>query len=103
MIIHSAGDPQQQFNIHPSTGVVKVLKQLDFETRASYELTLIATDGGKQPKSSSTTLTVNLLDISDSAPTCVETTLSQSVRETLLSGDEVILFQLFFHTSVKCN
>ena len=88
--MHLAGDPQQQFNIHPSTGVVKVLKQLDFETRTSYELTIIATDGGEQPRSSSTTLTVNVLDVSDSEPTCVETTLSISAPEILLSGDQVM-------------
>ena len=88
--MHLAGDPQQQFNINPSTGDVKVSKQLDFETRTSYELTIIALDGGEQPRSSSTTLTVNLLDVSDSEPTCVETTLSISVQETRLSGDQVM-------------
>ena len=83
------GDPDSQFSIHPSTGKVKVAKALDYERKTQYELIIEAKDEGGPPKSSSTTLTINLLDESDSEPTCMDTFISVTVLETYLTGDQV--------------
>ena len=68
---------------------MKVAKSLDFEVKSDYVLTIMASDGGDLPKATTTTLTINLLDLSDSEPTCVETSISVSVPETHVSGEQV--------------
>lgn len=58
-----------QFSINPATGQIITSSLLDREARASYQLLVVASDGG-QPKalSSSATVSVVVADINDNPP-----------------------------------
>ncbi|XP_016096583.1 protocadherin Fat 4-like [Sinocyclocheilus grahami] len=63
----SGGDGQ--FSINPSTGLIITSSLLDREARASYQLLVVATDGGQPtPLSSSATVSVVVADINDNPP-----------------------------------
>ena len=87
--ISTGGDPDSHFSIHPTSGKVKVAKSLDYERKSQYVLTIEARDRGSPRKSSSTTLTINLLDESDSVPTCQNTLIDVTLLETYQAGDQV--------------
>ena len=87
--ISTGGDPDSHFSIHPASGKVKIAKSLDYEMKSQYVLTLGARDRGIPRKSSSTTLTINLLDESDSVPTCQNTLIDVTLLETYQAGDQV--------------
>lgn len=57
-----------QFTINPSTGQIISSSLLDRETKDNYTLLIMATDGGSPSLSSSTSVTVNILDVNDNPP-----------------------------------
>ncbi|XP_062874781.1 protocadherin Fat 4 [Trichomycterus rosablanca] len=58
-----------QFSINPATGQIITSSLLDRETRASYELLVVASDGGHPtPLSSSATVSVVINDVNDNPP-----------------------------------
>jgi hypothetical protein len=63
----SGGDGQ--FSINPSTGQIISSSLLDRETRSTYQLLVVATDGGEpQGLSSSATVSVVVSDVNDNPP-----------------------------------
>lgn len=63
----SGGDGQ--FSINPATGLIITSSLLDREARASYQLLVVASDGGQPtPLSSSATVSVVVADINDNPP-----------------------------------
>ena len=84
------GDPLNQFSIHNETGVVTVVKPLNREVNATYNLTLNATDGGGRYTNSY--LLVNLIDENDNAPLFTEDVYNVSVVENSERG--IIVTQL---------
>uniref|UniRef100_A0A672QGH4 Protocadherin Fat 4 n=1 Tax=Sinocyclocheilus grahami TaxID=75366 RepID=A0A672QGH4_SINGR len=57
------------FSINPSTGLIITSSLLDREARASYQLLVVATDGGQPtPLSSSATVSVVVADVNDNPP-----------------------------------
>uniref|UniRef100_A0A3Q2TYG1 Protocadherin-16 n=1 Tax=Fundulus heteroclitus TaxID=8078 RepID=A0A3Q2TYG1_FUNHE len=62
---------QGAFAVDPFTGVVRTTRSLDRESRAQYTLKAVATDGSTQgPLSSVASLTIQVEDVNDNAPTC---------------------------------
>ncbi|XP_068136139.1 protocadherin Fat 4 [Hyperolius riggenbachi] len=57
-----------QFTINPSTGQIISSSLLDREMKDNYTLLITATDGGSPSLSSSTSVTVNILDVNDNPP-----------------------------------
>ncbi|CAH2300904.1 protocadherin Fat 4 [Pelobates cultripes] len=57
-----------QFTINPSTGQIISSSLLDREMKDNYTLFVVATDGGTPVLSSSTNVTVNILDVNDNPP-----------------------------------
>ncbi|XP_075056154.1 protocadherin Fat 4 [Mixophyes fleayi] len=57
-----------QFTINPSTGQIISSSLLDREIKDNYTLLIMATDGGSPTLSSSTSVTVNILDVNDNPP-----------------------------------
>lgn len=58
-----------QFSINPATGQIITSSLLDREDRASYQLLVVAADGGQpQGLSSSATVSVTVADINDNPP-----------------------------------
>lgn len=61
---------------------IKLLKQLDFETRPSYVLTLLAKDGANtNPLSAFATISINLIDIQDQPPVFINAPYSITLQE----------------------
>ena len=101
----SVGDGSGAFQIDSTQGVIRTLLPLDREKIAAYELTVVATDKGKPPKSSSVKVKVTLEDVRDSPPKFdkdpyvvlikenvnVRSTILQvkAVSQDLVSGDKV--------------
>ncbi|WP_283435632.1 tandem-95 repeat protein [Neorhodopirellula lusitana] len=65
----TGGNPGTDFGINSSTGEISVLNELDFETQATYDLTVTVTDNSSPtPASTTATVTINVNDVND-APT----------------------------------
>ncbi|XP_029020737.1 protocadherin Fat 4 isoform X2 [Betta splendens] len=69
VVSYSLSGGRGQFSINPATGQIITSSLLDREDRASYQLLVVATDGG-QPDglSSSATVSVTVADINDNPP-----------------------------------
>uniref|UniRef100_A0A673U7R4 Cadherin EGF LAG seven-pass G-type receptor 1 n=1 Tax=Suricata suricatta TaxID=37032 RepID=A0A673U7R4_SURSU len=61
-------DPVPQFRIHPDSGTVYTMTELDYEDQAAYTLAITARDNGIPQKSDSTSLEILILDANDNAP-----------------------------------
>ncbi|XP_016110127.1 protocadherin Fat 4 [Sinocyclocheilus grahami] len=69
VISYSLSGGDGQFSINPSTGLIITSSLLDREARASYQLLVVATDGGQPtPLSSSATVSVVVADVNDNPP-----------------------------------
>ncbi|XP_038054562.1 cadherin EGF LAG seven-pass G-type receptor 2-like [Patiria miniata] len=61
-------DGWEDFAVHPVTGVVFVVGELDRETKGAYMIELTATDQGMPPRSAVAQLQVTVLDVNDNRP-----------------------------------
>ena len=68
VVMYSITDGSDHFTINSNTGVVMVLADLDRETRGEHNITVIATDAGAPPLSSTTTVNVIIADVNDNSP-----------------------------------
>ncbi|KAG7314164.1 hypothetical protein KOW79_022660 [Hemibagrus wyckioides] len=66
------------FIIDKYTGIIRVHKILDYETRRSFELVVIAQDHGSPSKSSSVFVEIRILDVNDNSPNISIVFLSES-------------------------
>lgn len=64
----SAGNQGNEFKINPVTGVISIIRPLDFDTIQEYRLNISARDLGFKSKETTATLTILLTDINDNAP-----------------------------------
>ncbi|XP_039549970.1 protocadherin-23 [Pimephales promelas] len=68
------------FYVNGSTGVVRLTKPLDRETRSQHVFRAVATDGCSQgPRSSIATVTIHVEDINDNPPACVKEPMQVSI------------------------
>ena len=63
-----SGNRGEPFEINNQTGEVTRVKALDFEDISSYQITIVAFDGGNPPLSSVATLRVAVINIDESPP-----------------------------------
>ncbi|ROL53145.1 Protocadherin-16 [Anabarilius grahami] len=61
-------DPNEFFIIDSSSGIISVNKLLDYENQSFFELIVTAWDSGIQPESSSTFVSIKVLDVNDNHP-----------------------------------
>lgn len=61
-------DREEMFRIDPETGMVYVNKALDYETKMQHELVIFAKDFGAQQQTSSTFMSVSVIDVNDNQP-----------------------------------
>ncbi|KAI5642703.1 cadherin domain-containing protein [Phthorimaea operculella] len=64
----SSGNTGAEFQIHPISGAISILRALDFDTIQEYRLNITAKDLGFKSKETTATLTIILTDINDNAP-----------------------------------
>ncbi|KAM6182284.1 cadherin-23-like [Erethizon dorsatum] len=75
------GRPRMDFLINSSSGVVLTTTELDRERIAEYQLRVVASDAGTPTKSSTSTLTIRVLDVNDETPTFFPAVYNVSVSE----------------------
>ena len=88
-----SGKGSDKFRVNSTTGVVTVGTGavLDREADASFNLRLLAFDRGDPPRSSSTTLSVSLVDVNDEGPVFADARKEVSVYENASVSQEVQL------------
>ena len=69
---------------------MKTLKVLDREEKAQYRLSVVATDRGTVPLSSTAELTINVLDVDDNCPVFHPKVYSVTIEENLARDTIVV-------------
>lgn len=88
--VHSAGDPQGDFQLHAGTGALSTSRGLDRETKADYTLEVVATDRGSPALSTTATVEVKVLDVNDNSPVFGRSSYSVEVSEDAAEGTPVL-------------
>uniref|UniRef100_S4RP29 Cadherin-related 23 n=1 Tax=Petromyzon marinus TaxID=7757 RepID=S4RP29_PETMA len=86
----TAALPRPDFQLDAATGLITTLVQLDREAVAAYQLRLVATDRGTPALSSTTTLSLVVLDVNDNAPTFHPARSAVSLMESVARDSVVI-------------
>lgn len=74
------------------TAIVTLMKPLDFETRPSFILTLLAKDGARaNPLTALATISVNIVDVQDQPPVFSSAPYSATVRENTPADTSVLV------------
>ena len=71
-----------------------VIQPLDYEAAREYVLTVVATDGGTPPLSSTAVVRFNVTDANDNAPIFTQSSYQASVREDAQPQHNVIQVRL---------
>ncbi|KAJ8298119.1 hypothetical protein KUTeg_024650 [Tegillarca granosa] len=79
------GDENFDFSMDQSSGVLRVQKKLDYERKKLYKLQIQAEDGGMIARSSTATVTINILDINDYQPLFIDSPYYAHVLENMAS------------------
>lgn len=77
----AGGNTAGKFVLDKSTGVVKVVSKLDYETMASYTLTVEAIDKEPTFKTGTATVSVTITDVNDNAPVCTRSLYTGTISE----------------------
>ncbi|XP_065110593.1 protocadherin Fat 1a isoform X2 [Paramisgurnus dabryanus] len=83
------GDPLNQFSINFNTGVIQVVKPLDFEKHPAYKLSVRATDSLTGAKAE-VFVDIVLEDVNDNPPVFYTKLYNASVSEALVIGTSVL-------------
>ena len=89
------GNTGSAFAVDPESGHLYLQKSLDREKQDSYKLILRAQDLGDPPKSNTTQVVINVLDVNDNEPRFPTTNYYQSVAENVPKGYSVLQVTAF--------
>lgn len=64
---------------------ISLIKQLDFETRSAYIMTLKASDGASSPLTAFASVAIDVLDVQDQPPVFLNSPYSATVAENTAS------------------
>ncbi|KAK2824047.1 hypothetical protein Q5P01_021222 [Channa striata] len=84
------GMPRLDFYLNTTTGVLTSTAVLDREQIAQYQLRIIAYDAGRFPRTSTSTLTVSVLDVNDETPTFNPRVYNVSLMENIPRDRSVV-------------
>jgi len=70
-----SGNEGNQFSLNKDTGVLRSNVVFDREEQAGYSLVITAEDNGSPPLTGTSYVTINIIDIDDSAPTNAQTSI----------------------------
>ncbi|XP_039670005.1 protocadherin gamma-C5-like isoform X2 [Perca fluviatilis] len=88
---HTPDNVLSVFDIDSSTGEIRLIGKLDFETNANYEIDICARDKGTPRMEGHCTLHIEVLDVNDNAPSIFLTSQPNFVPEDAPSGTVVAL------------
>ncbi|XP_069617933.1 protocadherin gamma-B4-like [Ranitomeya imitator] len=89
---HISDNARQLFTIDSLNGDIKVIGNLDYETLDSYEITVVAKDGGGYVTHCK--VTIQVIDVNDNAPEITITSLSASIPEDSPPGTVLSLLNV---------
>lgn len=87
---YSLGNDSVPFTLGNVDGLLRVSGPLDREQRSNYTLEVTAKDRGEPPRSSSTVITVTVLDENDNSPVFDSRQYSATVAENASIGASVL-------------
>ncbi|XP_051276283.1 LOW QUALITY PROTEIN: protocadherin Fat 4 [Dicentrarchus labrax] len=79
-----------KFSIGTIDGDVRLVGELDREELSNYTLTVVATDKGEPPMSSTMDVTMMVLDVNDNTPSFSQNIYDIEIEENTLTGTDVI-------------
>lgn len=85
----TSGDRDSLFRLDPETGVLKTIGHLDYEKETEYNLNIAVYDLGRPQKSSTSYLTVVILDKNDNPPRFQQPMASLRINENTPNGTAV--------------
>lgn len=85
-ILQTEGTHSDWFSVDTVTGIVTTLTQLDYETDPTPSVTVVATDRGRPPLSSTAVVKVILQDINDNEPVFGSKFYNASLKENAAPG-----------------
>lgn len=98
----TAGDDNRDFSISEDSGIVRVAKNLNYERKSRYVLTIRAEDcandiGDEESRFDTTELTISITDINDSSPTFLDSPYLAHVMENVIppNGGYVITVKAY--------
>ncbi|XP_023258330.1 protocadherin-16-like [Seriola lalandi dorsalis] len=74
------------FSIDPVTGIITTAAALDFESEPAPSVTVVATDNGRPPLSSTAKVDIVLQDVNDNTPTFSSSSYKASIKENTPAG-----------------
>jgi hypothetical protein len=77
----AAGNRRDTFHMDPSTGVLYLHKQLDYEEFSAYHLNITASDGGNPRLTTTVPFSVRVLDANDNPPVFPSTAIVRQIQE----------------------
>ena len=89
------GNTGNAFAISPEDGQIYLQKSIDREKQDSYKLIIRAQDLGNPPKSNTTQVVINVLDVNDNDPRFPNTNYYQSVAENVPKGYSILQVTAF--------
>ncbi|XP_056266099.1 protocadherin Fat 1a isoform X2 [Pseudoliparis swirei] len=84
------GNQGSPFTIDPVRGELKVARQLDRERTSGYTLTVVASDNGVPPLSSSAAINIDISDVNDNPPLFSQANYSLIIQENRPKGTSVL-------------
>ncbi|EJW75342.1 hypothetical protein WUBG_13746, partial [Wuchereria bancrofti] len=88
--MQASDDVAKYLSIDANSGLLKLASLLDFETLEKFMVTVIATDSGKPPLSSTCEIDVEILDINDNPPRFMQHIYRATVLENMQRGTKVL-------------
>ncbi|KAM8768650.1 protocadherin-16-like [Acanthopagrus schlegelii] len=85
-ILKDQGAYSNWFSVDSITGIITTLSQLDYEKNPNPSVTVVATDGGKPPLSSTAVVNIVLQDINDNEPVFERNFYNVSIKENTAPG-----------------
>lgn len=89
-----SGDDNADFSMDPSSGVLRVQKNLDYERVNSYTLKIQAEDMGVNPRYSVVNVTIQIEDVNDFQPVFQNSPYYALVRENMAASPAVPVISL---------
>ena len=83
------------FHIDSKTGLITTKTLIDCETDSSPQITVIASDSGSPPQTSSATVKVIIRDVNDNEPIFDQSFYNVSVQESEVIGDCILKVNIF--------
>ncbi|KAJ8404696.1 hypothetical protein AAFF_G00335590 [Aldrovandia affinis] len=85
-ILQDHGTHSDWFAVDPQTGIITTSTQLDYETDPRPSVTVVATDGGRPPLTSTAVVNVLLQDINDNEPVFESNFYNVTIKENTSAG-----------------